>query len=298
MSKGIKTQSVSDETTTFGEVWDTYVELHVKPFVVTKRRMGFIGDHLLKFFAKMNVRDIKTKQVLQYGNCRRNGVIGRKAVDSTIRRELNAMVAAINFCAYMHRSLPVSDVPYIPLPKAAPPKDVWLKQEELEDFVAKIRKLHDNDNLPLSRIYRFVMIASQTAARRSAIADLKWDQVDLENRIIKFNPAGRVQTIKRRPVVPISKTLLPVLQRAYEERVTEYVLDHPGDVAKLFQRAAEAVGYPHVTPHVLRHTWATHAAIAGVDTWKIAGVLGDNEATVRKNYMHYNPAYLRDAVDR
>lgn len=296
MTKTPKSATGSDGfAATFAEVWDIYHRLHVIPHVVAVERLDFAAANLLPHFGPMKVAKIRQDDVQSYIRKRHAGKIGRKSSDATIRRELNAMTAAINFCAVKERCIPIGDIPYIPMPKVAPPKDVWLKKPELEDFIQRIRALHPEGRL--SRIYRFVMIASQTAARRASIAELKWSQIDLEHRIIKFNPDGRVQTAKRRPVVPISDALLEVLKRAYNERISDYVLDHSGDVAKLFDRAAEAVGYPHVTPHVLRHTWATHAAIAGVDTWKIAGVLGDNEATVRRNYLHYNPEYLRDAVN-
>lgn len=296
MAKNSKSSSGSDGfAATFANIWKVYYDLHVVPNVVARDRLDFAAANLMRHFADIQVSQIRQDDVRSYIRKRHAGTIGRKSTDATIRRELNALTAAINFCAVKERLIAIGDVPYIPMPKAPAPKDIWLKRPELEDFIQKIRNLHPEGRL--SRIYRFVMIATQTAARRASIAELKWSQVDLENRIIKFNPDGRRQTAKRRPVVPISNVLLSVLQQAYAERLSDYVLDHPGDVAKLFDRAAKAVGYPHVTPHVLRHTWATHAAIAGIETWKIAGVLGDNEATVRRNYLHYNPDYLRDAVN-
>lgn len=283
---------------TFAEIWKIYLDLHVTPYVSASQRIHFVGTNLLPVFGARKISSLRPQDFQTYAAGRQSGKFGRKVTGSTVRRELNAMVAAMNFCAHKQRCIPAIIVPFVPLPAAAPAKEVWLKKDELDDFIKKVWQLHDNASQPLSRIYRFVMLATQTAARRSAIAELKWSQVDLENRIIKFNPTGRVQTAKKRPVVPISDALLRVLERAKDEKTTEYVLDHPGDVAKLFERAAKATGYSHVTPHVLRHTWATHAAIDGVDTWKIAGVLGDNEVTVRKNYLHYAPDYLRDAVNR
>ena len=52
-----------------------------------------------------------------------------------------------------------------------------------------------------------------------------------------------------------------------------------------------------LSPHVFRHTWATRAVERGVVIGKVAAFLGDNEETVRKNYIHLSPDYLRDALE-
>src|SRR3546814_6124691 len=49
----------------------------------------------------------------------------------------------------------------------------------------------------LPRIYRFIALALDTAARKEAIETLTWFQVDLERRKIALNPKGRRQTKKR-----------------------------------------------------------------------------------------------------
>ena len=51
-----------------------------------------------------------------------------------------------------------------------------------------------------------------------------------------------------------------------------------------------------MTPHVLRHTCATWMLQAGVDLWKVAGVLGASEDMIRRVYGHHAADYLRDAV--
>jgi integrase len=57
------------------------------------------------------------------------------------------------------------------------------------------------------------------------------------------------------------------------------------------------LGVPWVTPHVLRHTWASLAAMNGVSLWDIAQVLGDTIATVEANYLHLTPGHLRGAIN-
>jgi integrase len=134
------------------------------------------------------------------------------------------------------------------------------------------------------------------------------------------NPATarrRKKSKKRQVPVPISTLLKPYLVRMYAERLTQakdggiFVLDHPGSVRKTFETAVEnaakmleaaglndsAAKMRLVTPHTLRHTWATRAAQSGVKMYDIAGFLGDDEGTVRRTYAHHSPEYLRGAAD-
>jgi integrase len=68
----------------------------------------------------------------------------------------------------------------------------------------------------------------------------------------------------------------------------------------LLKRLAEQTKndkFLQVTPHTLRHTWATLAARAGFSMYQIAGVLGDTVSTVERNYLKHSPDHLRDAVN-
>ena len=44
-----------------------------------------------------------------------------------------------------------------------------------------------------------------------------------------------------------------------------------------------------ISPHVLRHTAATHMARAGVPLWKIANILGNTLAVTEKVYANFCP---------
>jgi integrase len=152
-----------------------------------------------------------------------------------------------------------------------------------------------DDRLP--RIYRFLAIALYTAGRRRAIEGLRWSQVDLKLGLITFLPTGTVQTSKRRPTVPISNDLMPILQMAKEQAVNRLVMDTTQPVSDAFQRVCKAAGVVDCTPHTLRHTWATQAAQKGVSMVDIADMLGDTVATVEKTYRHACPQHLRRAVN-
>src|SRR5262245_1960512 len=59
----------------------------------------------------------------------------------------------------------------------------------------------------MPRIYRYVVLLYFTMSGRTAIEQLKCDQVDFLVGTIDLNLKGRAQTKKRRPVVPIATTI-------------------------------------------------------------------------------------------
>lgn len=134
--------------------------------------------------------------------------------------------------------------------------------------------------------------STSSAAARSSLAFIANGR-----RLINFNPPGRAQNKKRRPIVPMSNELYPFLRYAIEHVKGEYVLGHGGSVRKAFESAVARAGLADVTPHTLRHALATWMAQAGVPLWEIAGVLGDTLATVERNYAHHAPDYARAAVN-
>lgn len=288
---------------------DLYLQEHVyatrsdgTPKVAARERIDWIVANLRPHFGSVAVPDLTHTHVLDYEARRRAGTIGRRAGDGTVRRELGCLVAALNHNVRARR-LKADDVPHIALPDKPPPKDRWLTPAEM-DRLMKTIPIHwpppktGDPGKRIGRLYRFVMIARHTAARQSAIRHLTWPQVDLERGIIDFKPAGARQSSKRRPVVPIANVLRHVLECAFAEKTSLYVLDHPGAIRHQLERACVRAGLEDVTPHTFRHTWATWAAQDGVDLWKIAGILGDDVATVTRNYAHHHPDHLRDAVDR
>jgi integrase len=299
----IKAINAPRSDTSVAIILSTYRAEHVDERVVDKQRQEDCIKVLSAGLGKMDVRDLTPDVMRDYRNDRKAGKInGRNVKDSTLRRELNCLVAAINH-AVTHKRLDANDAPTIILPEAPPPKDLWLTETELDAVVDTASTLFDGNRL--SRIYRFVVVASETAARKNSVQTLRWSQVDINRRLIHFQNDGNQRTKKRRVAVPMSDLCFSVLSRAMEEREQdEWVMDTPYSIQHHFDALKEAVfkktenaKFNAVTPHTLRHTWATLAAQAGIPLFEVAGVLGDTLATVMKVYAHHCPDHLRGAVN-
>lgn len=237
-------------------------------------------------------REITEDLVEEYVSRRMGGRLGRKASAGGVRRDLEMLRAALRRAA-KRKEIPPFDFPAEAVPQAPEARDRWLTDAERDRLLAAA----DTDPERLSRAYRFIAIALGTASRKRAVETLTKAQVDLAQGVIHLNPAGRRQTRKRRPTVPIAAWLRPIIERAMIESETEYLLDHPGAIRTAFEGAVARSGLKGVTPHTLRHTWATRAAQNGVPLLDIAGVLGDRLETVMATYLHHCPEHLRGAVD-
>lgn len=244
---------------------------------------------LLPFFGEKAPGDIGPAECREYADERRIEGAG----DGTIRREFATLSAICHYGA-KHRQISKADLPIIDRPPNPPSKDRWLREGELCTLMDTAKTMRKDERL--SRLERFLWIAIMTAARFTAVFELEWPQVDWDTGMIHFNPEGRKQTKKRRASVSMSEELKIVMRQAYNERVSDYVLDNKRDLRGEINRCIAKSGLEKVTPHTLRHTAATHMARRGVPMWQIAGVLGVTEAVASKTYAHHCPKDTAEAV--
>ena len=294
----LKAAEEAPRDTSVVTILSTYQTEHVDEKVVDKTRQEDCIKVLTSGLGKYDVASLTPDVMKKYRDDRKAGrVNGREVQDGTLRRELNCLVAAINH-AVTYKRLDAKDAPTIILPDAPPPKDRWLTEEQLNHFIKSAYDAYPGERL--SRIYRFIVIASETASRKTAVQNLLWSQVDLSRGLIHFQNDGNQRTNKRRVAVPMSELCLSVMKRSYDEKTQdEWVLDTPYSIQHHFDavKVLAGFGYEGVTPHTLRHTWATLAAQAGVPLFEVAGVMGDTLSTVVRVYAHHCPDHLRGAVN-
>jgi len=210
--------------------------------------------------------------------------------NATIRRSMGIFKAA---CNHGLKEKWLDSIPPIPLPPSSPPLERWLTKKQAKKLLSACQQ---TPHLKL-----FVLIALATGARKGAILGLTWQQVDMDTRLIHFNPPERHQTKKRRAVTPINNMLYSALSDAQEAALTDYVIEFNGkqvdSVRNAFSKAAARAGLRGVTPHTLRHTAATWMAQSGVDMQKIAEMLGHSDMRMTyRTYSKWSPDFLKEAA--
>jgi integrase len=275
------------------------------PEVASPATLAYAVEPMAHFFADDTMATLSTGRVKAYWAWRRKHsiktlpdettiVVQRGAADGTIIRELGGALRPAIQHAIEQRRLQRGSY-YVPVPPRPRGRDYWISRAEAARLLWETRRdKRSRLHLPL-----YAMIALRTGQRRGAILDLTWKQVDLVRGLIDFNPPGRAQTKKRRPVIPVPRSLLAALRRAQKRASSEYVIAYRGekvaDVKTGFNSAAQRAGIPDCTSHVLRHTAGTWMAQAGVPLREIGGYLGHSETRTTELYAHHHPDYLRAA---
>ncbi|MCY0148352.1 site-specific integrase [Hoeflea sp. G2-23] len=296
---------------TLADVWSVYEAKHVLPKLAGQYNAKLAWKQMQPHFGALPASGLSQVAIDNYLEKRISGKLGRKVKPQTVTKEVSYLVAAVRFCADQRRGLiDPSCIRKVTLPEAGEPRDRWLRTDEIQKLLDAAARLRRGDRL--TRPERFLWLALETAGRKQALLDLTWDRVDFETNVIVLDVPGRRKTKKLRATVPISKALRPIMERAFAERQNNLVLDNKGAVWAPIQRVVIEAGLAGkqqkpapgtkpkstgISPHVLRHTAATHMARRGVPLWVIAKVLGNSIRMVEKVYAKHCPDDLREAVD-
>lgn len=231
-------------------------------------------------FGHMLGTDISKDDCREYDRIRRR----QGASTGTVRTELIFLRACLNL-RYGRGNNKVW------LPQAGVPRDRYLTREELDQLLASVSTPH---------VRLFIILAVTTGARMNAILELRWEQVDFKHRTINFNQAGREQTNKRRPEVPLNSRALATLEEAARGALTDFVIEWDGQpvksIKKAIRMAALRSGVP-CSPHVFRHTAGVWMAQADVPMQKISQFLGHTSTKItERTYARYSPSFMKDAA--
>lgn len=139
-----------------------------------------------------------------------------------------------------------------------------------------------------------------TGCRLGEILSLRWADVDLSRNMLTVIQ----QKTGKQKVLPIEndlRTLLLSFPRAIgDARVFKRGDGQPFsaiEVQRAFAVARKLSGIrPELTPHTLRHTFASWLAIAGHPLRTIQELLGHADVRMTIRYAHLSPAHLSDAM--
>ncbi len=136
---------------------------------------------------------------------------------------------------------------------------------------------------------------------RSEALSLRWSDVDLRRGLLTvqgaFAKTGQTRT------VPINSSLRAALGALKRETRSEYVFTRRDgapmrSLRTMFQTACRRAGLTDVTPHILRHTFASRLAMAGVDLRTVQELGGWKGLKMVERYAHLSPSHKAEAVER
>jgi integrase len=191
-------------------------------------------------------------------------------------------------------------------PKVPEQEPRFLSEEEIETVLQAAIRL-GKKNKRYAHLYPIIHIALQTGMRKQGLFNYKWTDNDFKNRTVKIVSKEDWHTKNYRVrYIGMTDALLEVLEevRQYQKEnsyESEYVLTYRGNklidkIDRGLQRLAEEAGAPDLNLHVLRHTFASHLVMNGVDLREVQELLGHQDYSTTLRYAHLAPGHVKDRV--
>jgi integrase len=257
---------------------------------------GYIESALRLWEANLDVRaplaKISTSQV-EAVKLRRAQQVSRSTVD----KDLAVLKAFFNWC--IGRGLAVSNpVRPVKLFREDTSRLRYLSQEEYTRLLKAARTIETSPYLEEK-----IVVAAHTGLRRGNLFNLRWDQVDLANRVMRIPRTKSGRTLS----LPLNATALGILERLFKARAADcaYVFPHKSgpkkgepvqDIKNGFHAAVELAEIENFTWHDLRHTFASWLTMKGASLRSVGELLGHQSMKMTMRYAHLSPAFLSAEV--
>ncbi|WP_306259905.1 site-specific integrase [Pararhizobium sp. IMCC21322] len=141
-------------------------------------------------------------------------------------------------------------------------------------------------------------IIALTGCRRGEIVNLKWSAVDLEGSCLRLADSKEGATVR-----PVGLPVVEYLEKERPHRTGTYVfpgqdIDNAvGNFPQSWKKLFKDTPLWDVTPHVLRHSFASMANDLGFTEITIAALIGHAKGSVTSKYVHTLDSTLIMAAD-
>ncbi len=279
------------------DAYKAMIKNQIKPYLGDKPLSALSTQEIQKFY----------NTVKKYGRVRVDKLHGTELADSLVRK-IHMMLHEALDMAVAQRLIIKNPTNGTTVPKCNyAPKQI-LNDEQLDRFMDRIRQ----DEL----WYDFFYTKLTTGMRRGEICALRWEDFNadtgkLEIRRAIHNKKGGGLTVGETKTKTGTRTvLLPpstaeLLRKRKEKAVSEWIFPniykpekpmHPDYAYHRLKALLKQAELPLIRFHDLRHTFATHALISGVDAKTLSGILGHTNASFTLDtYTHVTTDMQKNA---
>ncbi|HXI13716.1 MAG TPA: tyrosine-type recombinase/integrase [Thermoanaerobaculia bacterium] len=314
----------TDDRLTIKALSDRYLELHGPQLAPASlgRTKEILRLHILPYIGEMRVTALKAYHVEQIRQKR----LTAKANPSTVNREWNVLRALLNFGetkGIIERNPLRRDA--IKRLKADEGRTVYFEPDEWQRFITafddegawkahagKVRRFGpvvgagrkpENTIDHLNRLRAIVPVFKAllfTGSRLNEILSLRWRDVDLKQGTLTILQE-KTRKAKTIPMADVLRVELEALSRGIGEA---FVFTHGEgrpfyklEVQRAFAVARGLAGIrEELTPHTLRHTFASWLAMEGTALHTIQKLLGHANIQTTGRYAHLSPSHLAEAT--
>ena len=223
---------------------------------------------------------------------------------SSIGRKMAALKGFFRYLVATHQ-IEKDPLLLIHSPKQEKPLPKFLSVDDVFQLLGGIKNKSALDIRDLAILEVFY----STGIRVSELVGLNWSDVDLQLEIVRVLGKGSKERI-----VPVGKVALDALRDYSIEVRKKWNLPCKGEnpvflnnrggrittrsVARLVDKHLRQAGIPvRISPHGLRHTFATHLLNSGADLRVIQEMLGHASLSTTQRYTHLNLDQLTKVYD-
>ncbi len=281
-----------------------YLEIEQNRSQHTIRNYHLYLNRLVEFWGDEPIIKLKAEVIRKYRLWlnRLKGKDGETLGVATINYHLIALRHLLKYCAKVDiEALPPAK---IELANSVRKEVTFLNQEELERLFAQ----PDISEVGGLRDKAILELLYSTGLRVSELTKLNKEHVNL--RLQEFTVRGKRQ--KDRPVF-ITESAKEILEEYLAKRTDNSAplfirlagtkrIDTSGDLLRLtprsiqriIQKYALAAGVTkHVSPHTLRHSFATNLLMNGADLRSVQSLLGHSNIATTQVYTHITDPHLK-----
>lgn len=247
----------------------------------------YVKNHINPILGKVKLCDIKPIQIQNFYNKERALGFSEKTILQEHRILHRAFKKAI--ADGMLKRNPCDSV------DAPSPEDYEPTIYTEEQFITLLDKLQGH------RMEALILIAGMCGLRRGELLGLRWEDIDLENRILHVRknlvPTSTEGAIEKDPktkkssrTISIPSSIVPILKslrgigRLYPKLDgSDY---NPGSVSREFKKFLDDNDLPHIRLHDLRHFNGTMMLRHGVTEREASSRLGHSNLLQTKKYQH------------
>ncbi len=175
-------------------------------------------------------------------------------------------------------------------------RDRRLTESEYRILGGMLAEIAESDKYRITA--EIIRAIALTGCRRSEIIGLKWQEVDFEGSCLRLADSKEGRSIR-----PIGLPALELLEKRRVDAVGTFVFpgygdDNPfGGLPNHWAQLFEGSPLAGVTPHVLRHSFASLSNDLGFTEVTIAALIGHAKGSITSRYIHTLDATLILAAD-
>ncbi|MBE8162888.1 MAG: tyrosine-type recombinase/integrase [Bdellovibrionaceae bacterium] len=226
----------------------------------------------------------------------------KKLSFSSKNRKLSCLKAFFNFL-FEQKILSINWGNKLSTPKVPQKHPHYLSLEEALHLIRVLKTQHEK---ALTKNHTPTLVASYTTfclilflygsgLRVSEACRLQWSDMDLHNKTLIFTGKGGKQRLVS--LLPISIDYLKQLKHFSNSKS---ILNLSTRTAyNLVSRAGKQADFTkRLSPHVLRHSFATHLLISGANLRTLQNLLGHSHLNTTQKYTHLNLSDLARKLEK